>query len=227
MKIDYLLTGLVNDSHLEARGVGSINKSDGSFSITLDSVTGDPGWDPATIIFKCCNNLHLYSAQLTNCSSQFTSAREGLARLQYGGSRFPTEHRSGAIHDRDGNVIVNLKAKGFLFVEDGVAYSRTVITECTTNLDKFGGVSEIKTPYTEIISPGTKHVAIGVSSYKLLTADGTELEGLTKYPYIFHNGFTIDEPLKLTVHTAEINAAAYRRGAKATCSVGVSGAPLL
>lgn len=226
MKIDYLLAGLVNDSFIEVRGHGNIDKEQGIFNLTLDSVSGDPEWDPATIIFMCCDNLRLYSAKLTDCPSHFVAAREGLTQLQYGGSRFPTEHRSGVIHDKDGNVIVNLKAKGFLFVKDGVAHSRTIITECTTNLAKFGGVSKIKTPYTETIVPGVERIAIGVSSYKLITTDGTELEGLTKYPYIFHNGMSINAPLKLTVHTAEINAAEYRNGAKAVCRVGVIGTPL-
>jgi hypothetical protein len=227
MKIDYLLTGLVNDNFLEVRGHGDLDKTKGIFILTLDSISGDPDWDPATIIFMCCENMRFYSAQLSNCDPQFIKAREGLVRLQYGGTRFPTEHRSGIIHDRAGNVIVSLKAKGFLFVEDDVAYSRTVITECTTNLAKFGGISEIKTPYTEIIVPGVNRVAIGVSAYNLVTADGTELEGLTKYPYIFHNGLTISKPLKLTIHTAKINAAAYRAGAKAVCRVGVEGSTLV
>ena len=221
MKVDYLLTGLINDNYLQVSGEGEIDKDAGEFHLSLKPDRIDSGWDPSVTVLMCCDNLRLYSASMEKCSHELTSFREKLSRLSYGGARFPTEHRSGVIQDKHGKPVLNLKAKGFLFVENARASVRTVITEFNSSIQEFGGVREIITPYTEIVVPSLNGMAIGISRYRLITNSGEELEGMTKYPYIFNDGFVMRNMLKLNVHKAEVVSEGYRDGKNIDYRVGI------
>lgn len=209
MKLDYLLSGVIAGNYIEIRGKGEIDQAAGSFCLNLDAVKAPPGWDPAVIILICCDNLRLYSAQAKN-SSFITSARTGLRSLQFGS--FVNSHRSGTIVDSDGNPVVHIKAKGFLFVEDGIAKSRTVILDGFSNLNKYGGVYKISTPYYEKITPTGPNTADGHSTYQLTCADGTVLTGHTNYPYVFNDKPALSVETILEVHNAESNSQEFLKG---------------
>lgn len=209
MKIDYLLTGVIDGSYIEVYGKGGIDQIAGEFQLDLDVVQAPEGWDPGIIIMICCDNLRLFSAQQKN-SSIIGAARMGLHSLQFG-SRV-NSMREGTIVDSSGNTIVHMKAKGFLFIDEGVAKSRTVIMQGFSNLDKFGGISEISTPYIEKIIPTGPNTASGISTYKLTCADGNILTGHTHYPYVFNDGPALQSETSLSVEVANTNSQAFLKG---------------
>jgi hypothetical protein len=203
MKLDYLLTGVIAGSYIEITGKGEIDQALGSFSLELEAVKAPAGWDPGVIIMICCDNLRLFSAKQKN-DSTISAVRTGLRSLQFGS--FVNSHRQGTIVDSLGNPVVHMKAKGFLFIEGGVAKSRTVILDGFSNLDKHGGIEKITTPYYEKITPTGPNTAEGLSTYQLLCADGTVLTGHTNYPYVFNDGPALNAESTLEVHVAESNS---------------------
>lgn len=206
MKLDYLLTGVIEGSYIELIGTGNIDQPTGRFDLKLDSVAAPIGWDPGIIIMICCDNLRFYSAQ-QKPNSVVGATRNGLRSLQFGS--MSNDHRQGTIVDKLGETVVHMKAKGFLFIEDDVVKSRTVITQGFSRLNKFGGIATINTPYQEIITPTGPNTATGLSTYQLVCADGTTLYGHTVYPYVFNDGPALGNQTTLEVHVASSNSQAF------------------
>lgn len=211
MKLDYLLTGVIDGNYIEVAGKGEVNQTSGTFNLELAVASAPKGWDPGVIIMICCDNLRLFSAQQKDVST-IAAARAELRSLQFG-SHVSTV-REGTIVDSFGNPVVHMKAKGFLFVEDGIARSRTVILQGFSNLDKYGGIAKISTPYYEKITPTGPNTATGLSTYELKCADGTILTGHTNYPYVFNDGPALKSEATLAVYVAESNSQAYFRGSE-------------
>ncbi len=209
MKLDYLLTGVIDGSYIEVSGKGVVDQTAGEFQLDLDVHQAPQGWDPGIIIMICCENLRLFSAQQKS-KSIIAAARTGLRSLQFGS--LVNSMREGTIVDQYGNAVVHMKAKGFLFIEEGVAKSRTVIMQGFSKLDKFGGILEISTPYIEKIIPTGPNTASGISNYKLTCADGTVLTGHTYYPYVFNDGPALQSETSLSVEIANSNSQAFLKG---------------
>lgn len=209
MKLDYLLTGVIDGNYIEVSGKGTVDQTAGEFQLDLDVAQAPQGWDPGIIIMICCDNLRLFSAQQKG-NSIIAAARTGLRSLQFG-SRV-NSMREGTIVDRFGNAVVHMKAKGFLFIEEGIAKSRTVIMQGFSNLDKFGGIAKISTPYLEKVIPTGPNTASGISTYQLTCADGTILTGHTHYPYVFNDGPALQSETTLSVEVANTNSQAFMKG---------------
>ncbi|MDY7047633.1 MAG: hypothetical protein RPG89_03170 [Microcystis panniformis WG22] len=234
MKIDYLLTCFQNgDHHLpnyhyrEIKGLGELAQERGEFTLELDITFGrSPSFEPGVIILICCDNLRFFSANL-NSVVFAKDFRSRLPMIEYGGCVNKT--RSGFFLAPDGSVVLNVKAKGILFLKDGIAYSRTVVYEHDSKLDQFGGIKEIITPYTERIIPTAPGRATGISLYKVLCNDGTILDGCTDYPYVFNDSpdlprdLILPQEMALQVNTAEVNWDDYRAGANPRYRVGIEG----
>ncbi|MDI3297425.1 hypothetical protein [Janthinobacterium tructae] len=206
MKLDYLLTGVIDGSYIEVSGKGDVDQSNGTFNLELAVADAPVGWDPAIIIMICCDNLRLFSAEQAGVSV-IAAARTGLRSLQFG-SHVNTV-REGTIVNSFGEAVVHMKAKGFLFIEDGVVKSRTVILQGFSNLNKYGGIEKIVTPYYEKITPTGPKTATGLSTYELVCADGTRMTGHTNYPYVFNDGPGLSSETRLQVHIAETNSLAF------------------
>lgn len=205
MKIDYLLTGVINGKYIEVMGEGKVDSEGGGFDLDLSVKHAPPGWDPGLIIMICCDNLRLYTAKKTS-RSLTANIMNSLSSLQFGS--FVNSTRQGNITDPDGNIIVHIKAKGFLFIDKDkdLLSSRTVITDGLCHLDKFGGIAEIKTPYFERITPTGYNTATGLSTYSLKCADGTVLRGETLYPYVFNDAQSPESEVTLSVEYAKVNS---------------------
>jgi hypothetical protein len=206
MKLDYLLTGVIAGSYTEISGKGEVDQTSGTFDLELVVTKAPAGWDPGIIIMICCENLRLFTAKQKN-GSTISAARQNLRSLQFGS--FVNSHRQGTIVDSLGNPVVHMKAKGFLFIEDGVAKSRTVLLDGFSNLDKYGGIAKITTPYYEKITPTGPTTAEGLSTYELVCADGTVLTGHTCYPYVFNDSPSLRSEATLEVLIANTNSQAY------------------
>lgn len=234
MKIDYLLTGFQDgDHHLpnyhyrEIRGTGDLNQEQGEFTLELDVVFGrSPSFDPGVIILICCDNLRFFSANLANVPFA-QSFRDSLPRIEYGGC--VNSQRGGIALAPDGSIVLNVKAKGILTIEDGIAYSRTVVYKHDSLLDRFGGIREIITPYNERIIPTVPGRAIGISLWKAVCNDGTTLNGFTEYPYVFNDSpdlpreLHLPRELMLSVETARVNWEEYYNGGNPRYQVVING----
>lgn len=204
-KLDYLLTGYIDGVYTEISGKGSIDQIEGKFDLELNVHSAPAGWDPAIIILMCCDNLRFYSSK--NESKSISSLREGLSSIEFGDKN--RDMRKGQLIDNSGNIIVSMKAKGFLFIEEDIIKSRTIIYEGHSLLHEFGGIKKVQTPYTERIIPTITGRATGISTYKVETGNGTLLEGQTYYPYNFSNGDSLNQETILTVDNAKVNSSDF------------------
>ena len=208
MKLDYLLSGVISGNYIEVYGSGELDNKNGGFNLELSVKHAPDGWDPGLIIMICCDNLRLFSAQ-KKISSSSVDLIQNLSSLQFGS--YVNSHRQGTITDSQGNIIVHLKAKGFLLIDrkNDLLKSRTVILDGICHLDKFGGIAEIKTPYRERIIPTGFNTATGISTYSLECADGTSLHGETYYPYVFNGSTAPKDEIILSVESAIVNSQDY------------------
>lgn len=140
--LDYLLTGYIDGIYTEISGKGTINQVDGKFDLELNVHLAPVGWDPAIIILMCCDNLRFYSSK--NESGSISSLREGLSSIEFGDKN--RDMRKGQLVDNKGNVVVSMKAKGFLFIEKDVIKSRTIIYEGHSLLHEFGVLNPSRLP---------------------------------------------------------------------------------
>jgi hypothetical protein len=213
-KIDYMLTGIVSGEYLEVTGHGYINEA-GGYLLDIVPLKIPAGWDPGLIIMICCDNLRLISSK--SIDNSINKQIQELLPLQLG-TRV-NSMREGTLQDKDGNYIVSMKAKGFLWMQGDTLVTRSVILDGFSHLEKFGGISEIS-DYKEIVTPTTAGHASGLSTYQLRTVDGTTLYGQTHYPYKFSgNGLTHSVSLSVT----EINSgsAQFRESLRTKCSLSV------
>jgi hypothetical protein len=203
MKLDYMLSGVVKGEYLEVNGVGKIDPDSGSVNLDLNVVFAPKGWDPAIIILICCDNLRFYSAKSAEKSS-ISELRSSLRSLQLGS--FVNSMRQGVLADSKGNYVVSMKAKGFLYVNGDSIISRSVIIDGFSNLDAYGGIKQVLTPYEEKITPTIPGHAEGLSRYKVECGNGEILTGSTTYPYVFHDGASLDNDVTLEVTDAKTNS---------------------
>ena len=203
MKLDYMLSGVVKGEYLEVKGVGEIDQSTGEVDLDLKVNFAPKGWDPAIIILICCDNLRFYSAKSSD-SSSVSTLRNSLQSYQLG--TMVNSARQGAIVDSKGNYVVSMKAKGFLYIKDDVVISRSVILEGFSNLESYGGIKQVLTPYEERITPTIPSHAEGLSKYKIECGNGEILTGSTTYPYVFHDGKSLDKEVVLEIHDATTNS---------------------
>ena len=221
MKIDYLLTGLIDGQYTEIGGTGE-TKSSGGFNLELDVRYAAAGWDPAVIVLMCCDNLRLFTA---NCArmADIVALQDGMQHLRFGESS--TFDRYGQFEDDEGNIAAFMKAKGFLFVENDTAFSRTVVTNGSSKaLASLGGIACILTPYEENITPTTAGRAVGLSKYSVICGNGATLHGYSQYPYVFQPGSALNNSIVLTVSRAETNSLEYHAsGAKPLIDLDISG----
>lgn len=209
MKLSYLMTGVIDGAYLEVLGTGAIDQSIGEFSLDLSVRAAPLDWDPAIIVLICCDNLRFFSAEMSN-PSKIAGPRAGLKSLQFGGA--VNSQREGIIVAPNGDTVASLKAKGYLFIDPEEVKSRTVILSGQLDLNRFGGISEILTPYVEKITPTGPATATGLSVYSVRAADGTMLTGHTVYPYVFLGSPPPPANTTLEVHMARVNSAEYRAG---------------
>lgn len=179
-----------------------IDNSLGKLDLELNVSYAPVGWDPATIILICYDNLRFYSVKIEN-SPEISELRDNLSSLRFGNE--VNSRRNGFIKAPDGSYVVGMKAKGFLFVENNMVHSRTVVLDGFSHLDKFKGIKNIP-PYKEFILPTITGCADGISIYNIECGDGTLLEGHTYYPYVFNNGLSLKEEITLMVKGISINS---------------------
>ncbi|WP_144409602.1 hypothetical protein [Martelella endophytica] len=203
MKVDYLMTGVIEGAYLEVSGLGDIDQSTGSLTFDLNVKCAPKGWDPGIIIMICCDNLRLLSAQIDK-SDKLSISRKSLSDIQFGSK--VNSLRQGTILNSDGDYVVSIKAKGFLKIIDGTATSRTVVVDGFSRLDEYGGIADIKTPYYEKVIITGPASASGISTYSIITGNGETLTGHTHYPYIFNDGSAPDTDFILEVSTANVNS---------------------
>ncbi|EGQ8146812.1 hypothetical protein WOC09_23460 [Vibrio parahaemolyticus] len=229
MKVDYLLTGLVNESYVEIRGLGALDQMTGEANLKINVVRGREVYDPAIIVLICCDNLRFLTADFSdNAVRGASDIRNSITKMRYGG--FLNHERMGAIHSESGEELALVRAKGFLFIENNVAFSRTVIKQAYSNLYKHGGVKKIVTPYLEKVTPKSERSAHGVSDYQIVCADGTVGNGTTLYPYMFEDEgvsfLSRQAPFALKVHKIDYNYEEYMAGKDAEISIAVKGVNL-
>lgn len=212
-KIDYFLSGIVNGQYLEIKGAGATNKKDGGYSIDFHSIIAPNGWDPGIMLMICCSNLTMYSAKYGSNSDEF---KKKMAPLKLGG----LVGRRGYIKDNEGNDVVDLHAKGFLWEEDDTLYSRSIIVDGFSRLNAFGGIKKINN-YTEEITPGAADHATGLANFSILTNNGKELSGTSVYPYIFKQ-FSLPHKLFLSVTDLNTGYEEFAQSNRTRASVSVN-----
>ena len=210
MNLDYALTGVMKGEYIEIYGNGNIDDVSGSYNLDLKVMHAPKGWDPAVIILICCDNLRLFSAQ-KKLSSSIVLAQNGLP-YQLGSQ--VNSARKGVMVNERGDYIVSVQAKGFLFIKDGVAYSRSVILDGFSLLEQYGGIREVCTPYEETIKPTIPGHAEGISIFQVECNNGEKLFGTTTYPYIFHCSTTLNGTVVLKIESAVTNSHDYYNNKK-------------
>jgi hypothetical protein len=206
MKIDYLLTGTMSDGYLEVHGHGELDNTTGTYGMQLDVRHRTDGWDPIIIPTICCDSLTYLSAKLK---------REGLQRSRSILSAYSNGlgggGRGGVIGLLNGRPVLNIRAKGYVFIKDGCVFTRTVVLEGTSKLNEFSGVKRVLS-YSETIQNSIPLNASGNSNFTLEMNDGTTLYGARMFPYVFDAPQDLQPALTLNVEIDSTGLANYYSG---------------
>lgn len=209
-KIDYFLNGVVNGQYLEIKGNGE-TKEEGGYNLNFSSIIAPKGWDPGIMLMICCSNLTFYSGKLEN--EYLLSSRKKMTPLKLGG----LVGRKGHIKDDEGNDVAELHAKGFLWEENDILYSRSIILDGFTRLNAYGGIKKINN-YIEEIIPGPTSHATGITNFTIETNNGTILKGSSTYPYIFKD-FSLRDRVLLSVTDLDNGFEGFELSNRKTASV--------
>ncbi len=216
MKIDYLLTGTIDQQYIELRGSGSIDHTTGEYKMDIEVHHCSDTWDPWFIILMTSDNLRFYTSHLGQAPS-YHNYRSTLSGLTFGfapGSIHPAGPRDSFIGDDKGNVIAALTAKGSLFIKGDKVETRSVLTAGTSQIKRFGGIKAVKLPFSERIVPTGVRRALGVATFQLECNDGTQLHGATYYPYIFNEASQLTSALELTCSHVSVDSSDWKKGGK-------------
>lgn len=197
MKIDYFLNGIVNGEYLEVKGTGKIDDESGGYHLDFHSIIAPDNWDPGIILLICCGNFTFYSCKFKN--DKIIKSKEELLPLRLG--TMVNSQRQGTIINENGDYIVSLKAKGFLYQKEDTLYSRSIILDGFSKLGEYGGIKSIDSFQEELIPSISKH-ATGLSRYSINTNNGEKLTGETFFPYKFENFHLSD---KIIMKISDLN----------------------
>ena len=172
--VRYSLSGVVNNTQLDAVGSGEADFDAGTYRMKLKVPKVPMHWDPAFVILICCDRM------LGVCARQ-----EGTGRSIHAlsGGQHMLAWRTGHLYDDRGRECGWAQASSVGTFEDGVLTSRSQLLQAHFHLELEEQITRIHTPYRATMMPFGDDIVLVTSAYSFETNMGNTYRGFTTYPY--------------------------------------------